>query len=142
MLSLLHTLFEGLWLGLDQGVPSDIIQDIANLGYFLSHFFVVEVVHIALLISYLLRDALKEGTGNYRVIVALILDFRGHRALCLGLGLDLADFEVVVGVGVIDHLNHQLEEVLTEDCHLPRREECQETKSERDHCLGHQQVKF
>ena len=138
MLFPLHTLFEGLGLCLDQGVPSDIIQDIAKLGNFLSHFFVVEIVHIALLITYLLRSALEEGTDNYRVIVALILlDFRGHGALRLGLGLDLADFEVVTRV-MIYHVSHQQEEVLTEDCHFPCREKGQETEPEWNHCLRHQ----
>jgi formate-dependent nitrite reductase membrane component NrfD len=102
----LHTLFEGLGLSLDQGVTSDVVQDVAKLGNFLSHFFVVEVVHIALLISYLLRNALEEGTDNYRVIVALILlDFRGHGALRLRLGLDLADFEVFARL-MIDNKSH------------------------------------
>ena len=52
--------------------------------------------------------------------MALILDVRGgHGALGLGLGLDLADFGLALGVNV-DHVIHKLEEVLTEDCHLPR----------------------
>jgi hypothetical protein len=45
---------------LDQGVASDLIQDIAKLGHFLSHFLVVKVVDIALFICYLLRSALEE----------------------------------------------------------------------------------
>ena len=52
--------------------------------------------------------------------MALILDVRGgHGALGLGLGLDLADFGLALGVNV-DHVIHELEEVLTEDCHLSR----------------------
>ena len=92
LLFLLQVLFEGLWLGLNQGVASDVIQNIAYLGDLLSHSFFVEVVLYIALFIFLLMTTLEEGAGNYRVIVALILDFRGHGAPCFKIGLHLADF--------------------------------------------------